>query len=64
MMCVDQVKLVGITTNSKYWIDHIIAEAEEHPDEVEIILLPEQNDGSIKARLPLKYLEQHDQIQV
>lgn len=61
----DPNETMVFTTDNEYWIKRIITDAEKHPDEITIISLPEQNDGSIKARLPFKYLEiRPDQIRM
>lgn len=44
------------TTDNEYWIQRIIADAEKYPDGIQILLLPSENNGSIKARVQQKYL--------
>ena len=57
MVYIDQNDTVEFSTDNEYWIKRILADAEEHPEEIEIILLPAENNGSIKARIPNKYLD-------
>ena len=39
------------------WHSRILKLKEEHPDEVTIIKLPEENDGVIYAKMPVKWLK-------
>lgn len=45
------------TTDNEYWIHRVIADAAKYPDEIRIILMPEQNNGCIKAIMKHKFME-------
>ncbi len=57
MVYIDPNEVMEFSTDSEYWINRIIEDAARHPDEIEILLLPEENNGSIKARFPNKYMD-------
>ena len=43
------------SSNESKWINRIHKLANEHPDEVTILREPEDNDGTIYARMPISY---------
>ena len=62
---VDPEEPFEFTTDNEYWINRIIADAAKHPDEIKIILMPEQNNGCIKAIMKHKFMEiRPEQIQM
>ena len=46
-----------ITSNEQKWANKIKKLAEQHPDEVQIICLPENNDGYVLAHVPKKWMK-------
>jgi len=46
-----------MSTDNEYWINRIIEDAKKHPDEITILSMPEQNNGSIKVSIPYKYMD-------
>jgi len=57
MMNTDLNQVFTFCTDSRYWIERIIADAREHPGEIVILKMPEENNGSIQVRMPLKFME-------
>ena len=57
MVCVDPEETFVFQTDNKYWIDRVIADAKKYPDEIKVLLLPEQNNGSIKAIMKHKFMD-------
>ncbi len=45
------------STDQKKWIDAVYKFREEHPDDIEIIKEPSQNDGCLYAKVPVKYFK-------
>lgn len=45
------------SSDEQRWINKIRKLAEEHPDEVRVIRLPENNDGCIYVQLPTEWLK-------
>ena len=45
------------STDEKKWIKKIYEIMKDHPDEIEIIKKPEDNEGCLYARLPTKYFK-------
>jgi len=43
------------SSNEQRWINRVRKLANEHPDEVTILSEPEDNDGTIYARMPVSY---------
>ena len=43
------------SSNELKWINKVRKLKNEHPDEVDIIIQPEDNDGTIYAKLPISY---------
>lgn len=65
MVYVDPNEVVNFSTDNEYWIQRILEDAEKYPDEITILLRPEENGGSIKALIPNKYLGvRPEQIQI
>lgn len=46
-----------LSTDSAYWIKRINEDAAKYPDEIKILLTPEQNDGCIKAITKQKFMD-------
>lgn len=62
---VDPEESFEFTTDNEYWINRIIADAKKHPDEIQILLMPEENGGCIKAIMKQKFMEiRPDQLPV
>ena len=62
---VDPDEPFEMSTDNAYWIKRIKEDAEKHPDEIKILMLPEQNNGSIKVMIPYKYMDiRPEQIQL
>lgn len=57
MVWTDPNEVMIFTTDNEYWINRIIADAAKHPDEIKIMLMPSENNGSIKVKIPNKYLD-------
>lgn len=57
MTYVDMNTPFEFTTDNQYWIDRVIADAKLHPDEIKILAMPSENDGSIRVMIPTKYME-------
>ena len=45
------------SSDERRWIHKVQVLAEKYPDEVTIIRQPENNDGCIYARMPVRYLK-------
>ena len=45
------------SSDERRWIHKVRVLAEKYPDEVTIIRQPENNDGCIYARMPVRYLK-------
>ena len=56
MVYVDPNEVMEFTTDNEYWIDRVLADAKKHPDEIRVLLTPEENKGSIKVLIPYKYM--------
>ena len=54
---VDPEETFEMSTDNEYWIGRILEDAQKHPDEIEVLLMPEANNGSIKVRIPYKYMD-------
>ena len=54
---IDGDKAITFSSSETKWINKIIKLHEKHPDEVKIILLPENNYGTIYAEVPQKWLK-------
>ena len=50
-------KVMWVSTDERKWITRLLKIAKEHPDEVEIIRLPEDNDGCLYLKCPASYLK-------
>ncbi len=50
-------KVMRVSTDEKKMINRLLRFAKERPDEVEIIRLPEENDGCLYAKCPASYLK-------
>lgn len=61
---IDPEEPFEFTTDNEYWINRIVADAAKHPDEIKILLMPDQNNGCIKAIMKQKFMEiRPEQIQ-
>ncbi len=64
MVYVDPEEQFEFTTDNEYWVKRIIEDAKKFPDEITILLMPEQNNGSIKAIMKQKFMDiRPEQIQ-
>ena len=64
MVYVDPNEIMEFSTDNEYWINRVLADAEKHPDKITVLLRPEENNGSIKALIPNKYMDiRPEQIQ-
>lgn len=50
-------KIVFFSSDERKWINKLRKLADEHPDECQITVQPENNDGCINARFPAKWLK-------
>ena len=57
MVYTDPEEQFEFTTDNEYWIKRIIADAEKYPEEMKILLMPEQNNGCIKALVTQKHMD-------
>lgn len=46
-----------VSSDEKKFINRILRLKENYPDDVEIIKLPEENDGCVYATVPIKWLK-------
>ena len=53
----DERKIAFFSSDEKKWINKMRKLAEQHPDECQIIVQPENNDGCINAKFPAKWLK-------
>ena len=49
-------KVAYFSSDERKWIDKIMKFKEEHPEDVEIIRMPKDNDGCIYAKVPACWL--------
>ena len=57
MVYIDPEEQFVFSTDNEYWIKRVIEDAQKYPDEIKILLLPEQNDGAIKAIMKQKFMD-------
>ena len=57
MVYVDPEEQFEFSTDNDYWINRIIEDAKKYPDEIKILLMPEQNNGLIKAIMKQKFMD-------
>ena len=57
MVYVDPEEPFEFTTDNEYWINRVIEDARKFPDEIKILLMPEQNNGAIKAIMKQKIMD-------
>lgn len=50
-------KVMWVSTDERKWINRLLKMAQEHPDEVTITNLPENNDGCLCLKCPANYLK-------
>lgn len=50
-------KIMRVSTDERRWINKLLKIAKEHPNEVEIICLPEDNGGCLYLKCPASYLK-------
>lgn len=53
----DERKIAFFSSDEKKWINKMRKMAEQHPDECQITVQPENNDGCINAKFPDKWLK-------
>lgn len=53
----DVDKHATFCSSERKWINKIIKLQQEHPDEVEILYMPEKNEGVILAHIPKRWLK-------
>lgn len=53
----DERKIAFFSSDEKKWINRIRKLAEQHPDECQITVQPENNGGCINAKFPAKWLK-------
>jgi len=46
-----------VSTDERRWINRLLKIAKEHPDEVTVTKLPEENDGCLCLKCPASYLK-------
>lgn len=46
-----------VSTDTRSWINRILRLANQHPEEVEILYLPEDNDGALLAHVPVSWVK-------
>lgn len=46
-----------VTFSTKKYINKILALSKTHPDEVEIIKMPDENDGYLYAHIPTRWVK-------
>ncbi len=55
--------IVDFSTDNEYWINRLMEDAKKHPDEIQIISLPQKDGDVIHVKVPNKYLDvRSDQI--
>ena len=57
MVYIDPEETFVFQTDNEYWINRVIEDAKKHPDEIKVLLMPEQNNGSIKAIMKQKFMD-------
>ena len=57
MVYTDPEEQFEFTTDNEYWINRVVEDARRYPDEIKILLMPEQNGGAIKALMKMKFME-------
>ena len=50
-------KIMRVSTDERRWINKLLKIAKDHPNEVEIICLPEDNGGCLYLKCPANYLK-------
>lgn len=50
-------KFTTVTTNERKWITKLNKLAEQRPDEVKIVITPEDNHGYLLAHVPKSYMK-------
>ena len=53
----DERKIAFFSSDEKKWINKMRKLAEQYPDECQITVQPENNDGCINAKFPAKWLK-------
>ena len=64
MVYTDPDEQFEFSTDNEYWIKRVLEDAEKYPDEIKILMMPEHNNGVIKAIMKMKFMDiRPDQIQ-
>ena len=50
-------KVMWVSTDEKKWINRLLKLAAQHPDEVTIRALPDENDGCLYLKCPAEWLK-------
>lgn len=56
MVYIDPEEQFTFETDNEYWVNRVLEDAKKYPDEITILLLPEQNNGSIRAIMKQKFM--------
>lgn len=65
MVYTNPEEVVDFSTDNEYWINRLIEDAKKHPDEIQIISLPQKDGDVIHVKVPNKYLGvRPEQIQI
>lgn len=57
MECTDADNVATFCSSERKWINKLIKLADKHPDEVDIVYHPDDNDGVIFAHVPKSWMK-------